>query len=63
MVQSIQNTHDRYPMAHLLGRGKATSYGFNSLAPGSNFKMIIFKLIIENSGLGIRCEIILRWMT
>ena len=29
---------------------------------GNNFKSIIFKLIIQNSGLGICCEIALKWM-
>ena len=29
---------------------------------GSNFKDIIFKLIIQNSSMGNHCEIVLRWM-
>ena len=41
-------------------------YGWlNSLAPGrcnSNFKNIIFKLIMQNSNLGTRCKIAIRWM-
>ena len=38
---------------------------YNSLAParcGSNFKCIIFRLIIQNSGLNTHYEIALRWM-
>ena len=30
--------------------------------PSRNFKSIIFKLIIQNSSLGTRCEIADRWM-
>ena len=40
-------------------------WGIYSLAPGrcgSNFKSIIFKLIIQNSNLGTFCEIALRWI-
>ena len=29
---------------------------------GSNFKSVIFKLIIQNSSMGFRCLIALRWM-
>ena len=39
---------------------------FNSLAPGkyeSNFKSIIYELIMQNNNLGTHCEIALRWMT
>ena len=38
----------------------------NSLAPGrygSNFKSIIFKIIIQNSSLGAHCESALGWMS
>ena len=44
---------------------KIVSYHFNSLAPGtcgSNFKSIIYKLITQNSSLGIQCKIALGWI-
>ena len=49
------------------GRKYSVSTGrVNSLVPGRcgrNFNSILFKLIIQNSILGIHCEITFRWMS
>ena len=52
--------------AFSIGRGRRNPVeSINSLAPGrrgSHFKVILFKLIIQNSSFVTPCEIALSWM-
>ena len=59
-------THCPQPkVAPILMEAMWWSWGFNSLSPGTcgtDFESVIFKLWIQNSSLGISCEIALMWI-